>query len=90
MAKVQSSPETIRQFKLELNKTVKELQDTAGKINSALNSSSGWSDAQGEQFRDLMKRISRLIVSPIEALNGAQPKLEKLAQSLDSYNRVRF
>ena len=90
MSTVQSSPEVVRQIKSDLNRTSKELRDAANKINSALHSSSEWNDAQGEQYRELMRRIARLIESPIDTLQGAQPKLEKLAQSLDSYGRVKF
>ena len=90
MATVHSSPEVVRQIKSDLNKTSKELRDAANRINSALHSSSEWNDAQGEQYRDLMRRIARLIESPINTLQGAQPKLEKLAQSLDAYGNVKF
>jgi len=90
MATVHSSPEVVRQIKSDLNKTTKELRDAANRINSALHSSSEWNDSQGEQYRELMRRIARLIESPINTLQGAQPKLEKLAQSLDQYNSVKF
>ena len=90
MPTVQSSPEVVRQIKQDLNKTSKELRDAANRIKSALHLSSDWNDAQGEQYRDLMRRIARLIESPIDTLQGAQPKLEKLAQSLDAYGNVKF
>jgi len=90
MATVQSSPEVVRQMKYDINATAKGLRDAANRINSAVHSSSEWNDAQGEQYRDLMRRIARLIESPIDTLQAAQPKLEKLAQSLDSYNSVKF
>ena len=91
MAKVQASPEVVREMKSDLNKTAKELGNLSSKILSVRNTTQGeWSDAQGEQFRALMTRIARLIGTPAEALNAAQPKLEKLAQSLDSYGKVKF
>ena len=90
MANVQSSPEVIRQIKSDLNTTTKELADAAKKISSALSSSSEWNDAQGNHYRELMRRIARLIESPVGTLQAAQPKLEKLAQALDAYNRVKF
>ena len=90
MATVHSSPEVIRQMKSDLNTTTKELRSSAQKISSALQSSSEWNDAVGIQYRDLMRRIGRLIESPINTLQAAQPKLEKLAQSLDAYNKVKF
>jgi len=90
MATVHSSPEVVRQIKSDLNRTVKELQGAGAKIRAAIQNSSEWNDAQGDQYRDLMRRIGRLIESPVEPLNAAQPKLEKLAQSLDAYGSVRF
>jgi uncharacterized protein YukE len=91
MAKIQSSPEVVRQMKSDLNKTAKELNNLSGRIRAVRDNTRGeWNDAQGEQFRELLTRISRLIGSPEEALKSAQPKLEKLAQSLDSYGKVKF
>ena len=91
MAKVQASPEVVRQMKADLNKTAKELNNLGGRIRAVRDNTRGeWNDAQGEQFRELMTRIGRLISSPEETLKTAQPKLEKLAQSLDSYGRVKF
>ena len=91
MAKIQSSPEVVRQMKMDLNKMAKDLDSACGRIRAAIqNSSSEWTDDVGEQYRDLLKQICRLIESPIEPLQTAQPRLEKLAQSLDDYGRVRF
>jgi len=90
MSTVRSSPETIRQMKSDINKTSKELRNAGERIRAAIHSSAEWNDEQGNQYRDLMGRIGRLIVSPVETLNAAQPKLEKLAQSLDEYRSVRF
>jgi len=90
MASVKASPEVVRQMKSDLNKTARELNQAGAKVKAALQSSSDWNDAQGEKYRQLMQRIGRLIVSPIGTLDAAQPKLEKLAQSLDEYNRIKF
>ena len=91
MTKVQSSPEVVRQMKFDLNKTAKELNNLGGRLRAVRDNTRGeWNDAQGEQFRELMTRIGRLISAPEETLKTAQPKLEKLAQSLDSYSRVKF
>ena len=91
MAKVQSSPEVVRQMKSDLNKTAKDLNMLGGRIRAVRDKSrEDWNDTQGEQFRELLNRIGRLITSPEETLKSVQLKLEKLAQSLDSYGRVRF
>jgi hypothetical protein len=90
MATVHSSPEVVRQIKSDLSRTVKELQGAGSRIRAAIQNSSEWNDEQGDQYRELMRRIGRLIESPVEPLQAAQPKLEKLAQSLDSYSQVKF
>lgn len=87
---IQSSPEVVRQMKSSLQKTVRSIQDTQNRVKSAMNSSSAWTDAQGQQYQSLMKRIAQLTESPVATLNAALPKLEKLAQSLDRYNQVHF
>ena len=88
MSNVKANAETIRQVKSGLNATISELRGAAAKIRAVGNE--GWNDAQGQQFHDLMKRIAQLVESPIDTLQAAQPKLEKLAQSLDVYSSVRF
>ena len=91
MAKIHSSPEVVRQMKAEMNKTAKDLNALGGKIKALRDKTRGeWNDAQGEQFRELLTRIGRLIATPEETLKSVQPKLEKLAVSLDSYRKVKF
>jgi hypothetical protein len=87
---VHASAEVVREIKSNLNTTARELRTAADRVNSAIHSSGGWNDAQGDQYRDLMRKIARLIASPIDTLQAAQPKLENLAQSLDAYSSVRF
>jgi hypothetical protein len=88
MSNVKANPETVRQVKSGLNATINELRGVAAKVRAV--NSGGWDDAQGQQFQALMRKIAQLVESPIESLQVAQPKLEKLAQSLDAYNRVKF
>jgi len=90
MSNVKADPQIIRKIKADLNIMVKELQQSSSKIRIAISQSTDWTDVNGEQYRDLMRKIGRLIESPIDTLQGAQPKLEKLAQSLDEYNSVKF
>ena len=88
MSKIKASAEAVREVKAGLNATISELRGAAGKVRAV--GSGGWNDAQGQQFQALMQRIAQLVESPIETLQAAQPKLEKLAQSLDQYSRVKF
>ena len=90
MAKISANAETIREMKGQLNKTVNDLKNIGQRVLNARSLSDEWNDAKGEQFRALMQRIGRLIEQPIGPLQAAQPKLEKLAQLLDEYNRVKF
>ena len=88
MAAVNASSEVIREVKAGLNGTISELRGAAAKIRAV--GSGEWNDTQGQKFHDLMRKIAQLVESPIDTLQAAQPKLEKLAQSLDSYGRVKF
>lgn len=87
---ISSSSATIRDMKTTLQKTVKEIQGIQTNVKGAMRSSANWNDAQGQQYQALMKQIAQLTDSPTNTLNMAIPKLEKLAQSLDAYGKVKF
>lgn len=87
---VKASPETIREMKKEISNTIRDIQRISDGIKSGLSATSNWNDDQATQFKTLMQQIARLTVAPVDTLNAALPKLEKLAQSLDQYNGVKF
>ncbi len=87
---VNSSPEIIRDMKSTLQETVTSIQLIQQNVKGAMRSSANWDDEQGKQYQALMKRIAQLTQSPMETLNTAMPKLEKLAQALDEYEKVKF
>lgn len=87
---VKASPETIREMKKNLSNTIKDIERISNGIRTGMSASSNWDDAQAAQFNMLMQQIARLTATPIDTLNAALPKLEKLAQSLDQYNRIKF
>ena len=81
---VKASPETIREMKKDISNTIRDIERISSGIKSGMSATSNWDDAQAAQFNMLMQQIARLTATP------ALPKLEKLAQSLDQYNRVKF
>lgn len=87
---VKASPETIREMKKEISNTIRDIEKISNGIKSGVAATGNWDDAQAAQFNMLMQQIARLTATPIDTLNAALPKLEKLAQSLDQYNRVKF
>lgn len=87
---VKASPEVIREMKREISNTIRDIQRISNGIRSGMPSTSNWDDAKAAQYNMLMQQIARLTESPVDALNAALPKLERLAQSLDRYNDVRF
>lgn len=87
---VKASPETIRGMKKDISKTIRDIEKISNGIKTGISASSNWNDAQAAQFNMLMQQIARLTATPIDTLNAALPKLEKLAQSLDQYNNVKF
>jgi hypothetical protein len=87
---IKASPETIREMKKEISNTIRDIERISNGIKSGMSATSNWDDEQAAQFNMLMQKIARLTATPIETLNAALPKLEKLAQSLDRYNQVKF
>lgn len=87
---VQASPEIIREMKRQISNTIRDIERISSGIKSGMAASSNWNDAKAAQFNMLMQQIARLTVTPVATLNAALPKLEKLAQTLDQYNRVKF
>ena len=87
---VKASPEAIRGMKRDISKTIQDIERISSGIRSGMSATSNWDDAQAAQFNMLMQQIARLTSTPIDTLNSALPKLEKLAQSLDQYNKVKF
>ena len=87
---VKSSPEAIREMKKGISNTIRDIEKISNGIKTGISASSSWDDAKAAQFNMLMQQIARLTATPIETLKAALPKLEKLAQSLDQYNKVKF
>ncbi len=88
---IKASPETIREMKKNLSNTVKELQKTNELISSGTSKAlESWNDDKARHFQQIMDQIKKLTESPIETMNNAQPKLEKLAMALDDYLRIKF
>lgn len=87
---VKASPEAIREMKRDLSNTIKDIERISSGIRSGMSASSSWNDEKAIQFNMLMQRIARLTATPVDTLQAALPKLEKLAQSLDEYNQVKF
>ena len=87
---VKASPETIRAMKKDISNTIKDIERISNGIKTGISATSNWDDAKAAQFNMLMQQIARLTATPIDTLNVALPKLEKLAQSLDQYNQVKF
>ncbi|MDO4343803.1 MAG: hypothetical protein Q4C50_03265 [Eubacteriales bacterium] len=87
---VKASPEVIREMKKDIQDTSRELERISSGISRVLDASPEWNDAQSEQFRALMKKIAGLTAEPIGTLQASIPKMEKLAQALDEYSRVKF
>lgn len=55
-----------------------------------MSATGNWDDAQAAQFNMIMQKTARLTSKPVDTLRAALPKLEKLAQSLEQYNKVKF
>lgn len=87
---VKASPETIRDMKKQISSTINDIRRISSGIRTGISATEKWDDTQAAQFNMIMQRVARLTEQPIETLNAALPKLEKLALSLEQYNQVKF
>ena len=86
---IKASPEAIRDMKKSIQNSIKHIERMSNSIKSGV-ASSNWNDAQSTQFNLTMQKIARLTATPVDTLKAALPKLEKLAQSLEQYNKVSW
>ena len=87
---IKASSHAIREMEKNLSDTIRDLERISNGIKGILHATSDWDDRQSQEFRTLMKRISELTIQPVEQLKSSIPKMEKLAQSLDEYGKIRF
>lgn len=87
---VKGSPEAIREMKRDIQSTISDIEKISEGIRSGVSATSSWDDSQAAQFNMIMQRVARLTETPIDTLQKALPKLERLAQALDQYNSVHF
>lgn len=87
---MKASAETIRDMKKQIGQTVKDIEHIKQGISSGIRATSSWDDAKAAEFNMIMQKIARLTASPVDTLNTAIPKLEKLAQAVDKYNQTKI
>lgn len=87
---VKASPEAIRNMKKQIQNTINDINKISNGIKTGMSATANWDDAKATEFNMIMQRTARLTEAPIDTLNAALPKLEKLAVSLDQYNNVKF
>lgn len=87
---ISSSSKTVQDMKVTLQQAIREMNEVQVNLRSTVHSAASWTDAQGQQYRELMKRVVRLTETPKSTLNEAVPKLDRMIRALDSYEKVRF
>ena len=87
---VKASAETIREMKNRLLRQSKTLNVLTRVFVAVFVRPALGMTQKAAEFNMLMQKIARLTASPVETLNAALPKLEKLAQTLDNYNSQRI
>lgn len=89
MSQIKASSEVVRQLAKDLKTTISNLQNISEQVKSAGNVGD-WNDSQGAQFKTVVGKIATLTKSPIETLENAIPRLNKIAETLDKYSSVKF
>ena len=87
---IQASSQSIREMEKNLNDTIRDMEQIAAGIKNVLNATKDWNDQQSREFRNVMDKIGKLTIQPVDQLNAGIPRLEQLAQYVDEYSRIRF
>lgn len=87
---MQASSQSIREMEKNLEGTIRDLEQIATGIKKVLSATHGWEDQQSKEFREVMAKIGKLTVQPVDQLKNTIPRMEKLAQSVDEYSKIRF
>lgn len=87
---INSSSRTINDIKITLQKVTGDMNRIQDTLRNTMASAGGWNDQQGELYKELMHRISKLTDSPKSILLEAIPKLDRMMQALQEYERIKF
>lgn len=87
---ISASTKTVQDMKVTLQQTIKEINLVQDDLRSTMQSAKGWTDAQGQEYRELMKKVANLTEEPKLTLIGAVPKMERMIQALQDYEKIRF
>ena len=84
MGKMVNSADVVQQLRSDLSSSISEIQGISQTIQGA--ASGDWTDEISQQYEATMKKIAQLT----NTLQGALPKLDKLARAIERYSRIRF
>ena len=87
---IKGDSQTVREMKKDISQTIKDLEHMSDGIRSGMQATGGWDDEKASEFNLAMSKVARMIESPVDSLNAALPKLERLAQLMDEYTSKRF
>lgn len=77
-------------MKVTLQKVTREMDGIQDTLKNTMAAVSGWNDQQGMQYKDLMRQVAKLTESPKGTLLEAIPKLDRMMQALQAYEKIKF
>ena len=87
---ISSSSRTVNDMKVTLQKVTREMDGIQDTLRNTMAAVSGWNDQQGMQYKDLMRQVAKLTESPKGTLLAAIPKLDRMMQALQAYEKIKF
>lgn len=87
---IKASTKAISDMKMTAQAAIKDINAVQNELINTVNSVSGWNDEQGQQYRQLMRKIAQLTNTPKQTLSNAIPKLDHLIQMVEAYSKVKF
>lgn len=87
---ISSSSRTVNNMKVTLQKVTREMDGIQDTLRNTMAAVSGWNDQQGMQYKELMRQVAKLTESPKGTLLAAIPKLDRMMQALQAYEKIKF
>ena len=85
-----TSTQAINEIRTTMCDAVRNIEAVQSELTNMMSVVSDWNDSQGEQFRMLMRSVARCTEEPKNALKDTLPRLERMAEAIERYNKVRF
>jgi hypothetical protein len=87
---IKASADVIAAMRADIQRAINEIIQISEQMSAAGRVAGGWEDAKSQEYAVIMGDAAKVTRQPVETLEAAVPKLQKLEQIIQNYNSTRF